>query len=65
MTSEDFDSELDTLQYFWKAKGDLRRYTGWDVLHAELAARRPDILKAWNDYKAAEMILTAVLEHRE
>lgn len=63
MSAEQFEQELDMLRYFWTEKGDVERYVGWKELQPVLAARRPDILKAWNDHKAAEMILSAVLEH--
>lgn len=53
------EETLDTLRYFWEAKGDIERWTGFD--RDELAKTFPEVLKAWDDYTTAQRLLTAVL----
>jgi hypothetical protein len=54
-------SDADVLVYFWEEKGDLERFTGWEELQPALHLHHPEILKAWNDYKTAKRLLSAVL----
>jgi hypothetical protein len=57
VNTEERESELDMLRYFWEQKGDLERYTSFEKAIAEF----PEVGKAWADYKMAEKILSAVL----
>jgi len=45
------------LTYFWEEKGDLERWTD----HERGFALFPEVRKAWQDYRMAKQILTAVL----
>ena len=53
--------EIVMLQYFWEEKGNIERYIGFEVLKPKLEKQFPEVLKAWNDYKASERILDAVM----
>lgn len=56
------EEEKRMLQYFWEAKGDLERYCKFEEIKPKLQKEYPEVIKAWNDYKVSERILTAVLE---
>ena len=53
---------LISLQYFWQEKGDLERLTTFEELTPLLEKEKPEILKAWRDYKASKKILDIVIE---
>jgi len=55
------DEHLSMLKYFWEEKGDLERYYAFEELKPIIQEERPEIMKAWNDYKASITILDAVL----
>lgn len=59
------EQELDSIKYFWEYKGDLERYTKFEELKPKLEREYPEILKAWNDYKASIKILDLVIENTE
>ena len=64
LTSEkeiDWAAEIDTLRYFWEQKDDLERYTGWNKLLPDLLVKYPEVVSAWEQYKTAQRMLTAVL----
>lgn len=53
--------------YFWNEKVDIERYSGFS--REDMQRAFPEILKAWDDYKAARQALTvaisdAVDQHR-
>ena len=48
---------LDSLRYYWRDKQDLERCTNYE----EYVAHFPEIKHAWENYKMAEKILTAVI----
>jgi hypothetical protein len=54
---------LSDLCYFWNEKGDLERlcYFNEPETQSLLQKYRPDILKAWADYKASLLILNSIL----
>tara|TARA_R110000772_G_scaffold37589_1_gene89178 strand:- start:374 stop:571 length:198 start_codon:yes stop_codon:yes gene_type:complete len=54
---------LDTLRYFWQEKQDLERYTDFEGLKDLLEKEKPEVLKAWNDYKVSKKILDIVMEN--
>lgn len=57
LTKED----LGDLVYFWQYKGDLERLTTFERLKPQIQEEYPEILKAWNDYKASIKIMDAVM----
>ena len=61
MTDEELEGEVATLRYFWQEKGDVTRYVGWEELRPVLRERRPEIVKAWDDYVESKRRLSAVL----
>jgi hypothetical protein len=54
------DGTLTMLRIFWDEKRDLERWAGFD--RAEVAAKYPEVLKAWDDYVLAGKLLNAVLQ---
>ena len=48
-----------SIGYFWKEKGDIERFTSFDRKY--LAREFPEVLKAWDDYKASRRVLDAVV----
>jgi hypothetical protein len=59
------ENEVRMLRYFWEEKGDLERYSGWVEMQPWLREHHPEIIKAWDDYKMAGRILTAVIRAAE
>ena len=59
------EEDINNLQYFWEEKGDLERFTGFEKLTPILEKERPEVLKAWNDYKASIRILDIVIKNLE
>jgi len=55
------ETDLSDLQYFWQYKGDLERLCTFEKLIPILREERPEILKAWTDYKASKKILDIVM----
>ncbi len=53
------DEMLDSLAYFWGEKGDIERWSGFD--REKIAAQYPEVLKAWDDYKASRKVMDAVI----
>ena len=53
------DEMLATIRYFWETKGDIERWSSFD--REKVAKRFPEIIKAWDDYKTAERMLSAVI----
>ena len=53
--------QLSDIRYFWEYKGDLERLSSFESLKPKLQAEYPEILKAWNDYKASIKTLDAVI----
>ena len=64
-TEEEMLSEiLSDLNYFWFEKGDLERCSTFksELTQKLLEKHRPDILKAWQDYKTALITLNNLLK---
>lgn len=57
--SERREQILSMLQYFWEEYDNPERWTGFD--RTEIAGEFPEVLKAWDDYKAARRVLDAVI----
>ncbi len=56
------EEQVQQLQYFWLERGDLTRWIGFQAALADLAREHPEVLKAWQDYLTARMILDAVIK---
>ena len=54
---------LRSLIYFWEERGDLERCTSWDALQPIIEQQHPEIARAWREYKAIRLTITAVLRH--
>ena len=63
MTKKLTEDQLSSIKYFWQDKGDLERYCSFEELKPALLEQKPEIIKAWNDYKTAVAILDAVIEN--
>jgi len=61
--SELTERNLEDLQYFWQYKGDLERFTSFEELIPLIEREKPEVLKAWNDYKTSKKILDIVMEN--
>lgn len=57
------EKDVNDLKYFWQYKGDLERYCNFEVLKPVLEKEKPEVIKAWNDYKASIKILDLVIEN--
>jgi hypothetical protein len=57
------EQDLDTLRYFWQEKEDLERFTDFEKLKPLLEKEKPEVLKAWNDYKTSKKILDIVMDN--
>lgn len=56
---------ISDLKYFWQDKGDLERYSSFEKIKPLLEKEKPEVLKAWNDYKASIRILDCVIDNLE
>ena len=59
------DNDIHDLKYFWLYKEDLERLTSFERLVPILEKEKPEVLKAWRDYKASRAILSLVMENLE
>lgn len=59
------NGDLRMVEYFWKYKDDPERYTGWEEILPALKEEYPQIVKAWEDYKAAKKAMDDVIEGLE
>ena len=55
------EQDLNDLQYCWQVTGDLERLTTFEILIPILEKEKPEVLKAWNDYKASKKIVDIVI----
>lgn len=55
--------ELSSLQYFWQEKEDLERLWNFEELVPMLEVEKPEVMKAWRDYKASIKILDLVMDN--
>lgn len=56
------EQDLNDLQYFWKERGDLERMSSFKKLLPIIKEERPELFKAYNDYKVSVKILDDVIE---
>ena len=56
------EQDLNDLQYFWQEKEDLERLSTFERLIPILEKEKPEVLKAWNDYKSSKKILDIVID---
>lgn len=56
------DTDLNDLIYFWTYQHDLENLTSFKRLMPILEREKPEILKAWNDYKASIKILDLIMD---
>ena len=56
------EQDLNDLQYFWQEKEDLERLSTFERLIPILEEEKPEVLKAWNDYKVSKKILDIVID---
>ena len=57
LTQED----IDTLKYFWEDRGDIEIYCRLPEIEDTLRKDKPEVLKAFYDYKASIRIMDAVI----
>lgn len=57
------EEQIQDLKYFWLEKGDLERYCDFELLKPQIQEQIPELIKAWNDYKASIKILNLVVEN--
>jgi len=57
------EQDLYTLRYFWQEREDLERFTDFEKLKPLLEKEKPEVLKAWNDYKTSKKILDIVMDN--
>ena len=62
MNAIEYD-DWNMLNYFWKEKGNLERWCGWDEFKA--ANPRHPVVEAWERHKAAEAMLDVVVKGSE
>lgn len=56
------EEQISLLKYFWEEKGDIEKYHGFEKLKPQIQEQFPELLKAWQDYKASIKIMDAVVE---
>lgn len=58
------DECASSLKYFWRDKGDLERWVGWEEFRRNAAGdpQRQAIVDAWDRHKAAERTLDVLID---
>ena len=56
------EQDLYSLQWAWEEKEDLETLTTFERLIPILEKEKPEVLKAWNDYKASKKRLDIVID---
>lgn len=63
------NEQKDMIKYFWREKGNMERYACFEELKPLIAQELPEVLMAWENYKAilaeletASNILDAVVD---
>lgn len=57
------EQDLDNLEYFWQERKDLERLSNFEEIIPILEKEKPEVLKAWDDYKASRNILDLVIRN--
>lgn len=55
--------QKESLDYFWKNYRDIERYAEYEDILPTLEQFYPEILKTWNEYKAIDKTMTALIEN--
>lgn len=56
------ESQISDLKYFWEEWGDLERMASFDDIKPMLQEEKPEVLKAWNEYKTSMKILDIIIK---
>jgi hypothetical protein len=56
------DGDLNLIKYFWREKGDIERWCDFKEKKEELRIMFPSLIRAWEDYKHAEVTLNALVD---
>lgn len=56
------EQHLTMLRYFWEEKGDIERYCEYNKILPILEKERPEVVKAWNDYKVSIRTMNAIMK---
>lgn len=62
MTEKIAQSDIEMLKYFWKEMGDLERWVRFEQIKPQIQQQFPELMKAWEDYKASIKIMNLVTE---
>jgi hypothetical protein len=57
--------DIDQIDYFWRNKDDLERWSEWETKKEAIAVECPELIQAWEAYKSAIRNMTAVVESLE
>ena len=57
------EQDLNMLKYFWQEKEDLERFIDFEKLKPLLEKEKPEVLKAWNNYKSSKKILDIIIDN--
>jgi len=57
------EQDLNMLRYFWQEKEDLERFIDFEKLKPLLEKEKPEVLKAWNNYKSSKKILDIIIDN--
>jgi hypothetical protein len=63
MTEEEREEQVTMLRYFWEEYSDIEIYAGFEEMRPYLQDNYPEILKAWEDYKMSERMLSTVIKN--
>lgn len=53
--------DLEMIEYFWKEKGDVRRWTDWERVEPILKEKYPGLWYAFNQYYIMEDVIDKIL----
>lgn len=56
------ENNLVMLQYFWEEKRDIERYCDFEKIKPLLEKEKPEVLKAWNEYKMSIKTMDAIMK---
>lgn len=57
------DEDKRNIAYFWLERGNLERWVGWERAKPSIARQFPEILQAWENYKASNRMLDVVVKY--
>jgi hypothetical protein len=56
------NNDIRMLQYFWNQKSNLAYWSDFEKRKAAIRRRHPEVIKAWEDLKHAELCLTLIID---